>query len=118
MIQRHETCFIVSRKLSAPRRSEGMEKPSRRNVLMAGGTLGALGALSVASPAQAASLWTWSPKGSVAGSGRGADPRWVWDPEADTLVASIIDRGEVANVNKLLKTWTKNGQALPAGLPA
>ncbi|WP_309239906.1 hypothetical protein [Actinomadura sp. J1-007] len=44
-----------------------MEKPSRRNVLMAGGTLGALGALGVASPAQA---WTWSPKGSVAGAGR------------------------------------------------
>ncbi|GLZ13337.1 secreted protein [Actinomadura sp. NBRC 104425] len=95
-----------------------MEKPSRRNVLMAGGTLGALGALSVATPAQASSLWTWSPKGSVAGAGEGADPRWVWDPEADDLVASLIDRGDVPKVNKLLKQWTKNGQPLPSGLPA
>ncbi|MFA1537886.1 oxygenase MpaB family protein [Actinomadura monticuli] len=95
-----------------------MEKPSRRNVLVAGGTLGALGALSVATPAQASALWTWSPKGSVAGAGEGADPRWVWDPECDALVAGIIDRGEAPAVNKLLKTWTKNGQALPSGLPA
>ncbi|MFC5751432.1 oxygenase MpaB family protein [Actinomadura rugatobispora] len=95
-----------------------MDTPSRRNVLMAGGTLGAVGALSVASPAQAAPLWTWSPKGSVAGAGAGADPRGVWDPEADTLVASLIDRGAVPQVNRLLRTWTKNGQALPSGLPA
>ncbi|KAB2352359.1 oxygenase MpaB family protein [Actinomadura rudentiformis] len=92
-----------------------MEKPSRRNVLMAGGTLGALGALSTASPAQA---WTWSPTGSVAGAGVGADPRWVWDAEADPLVASLLDRGDVPKVNELLRTWTKNGQPLPAGLPA
>ncbi|XVQ06352.1 oxygenase MpaB family protein [Spirillospora sp. CA-255316] len=95
-----------------------MDKPSRRNVLMAGGTLGAIGALSAASPAQASALWTWSPKGSVAGAGDGADPRWVWDAEADPLVASLLDRGEVPKVNKLLRTWTKNGQPLPAGLPA
>ncbi|MFF5259992.1 oxygenase MpaB family protein [Actinomadura viridis] len=95
-----------------------MDKPSRRNVLMAGGTLGAVGALSVASPAQAAPLWTWSPKGSVAGAGEGADPRGVWDPEADALVASLLDRGAVPEVNKLLRTWTKNSQALPSGLPA
>jgi hypothetical protein len=95
-----------------------MEKPSRRHVLMAGGTLGALGALSVASPAQASSLWTWSPEGSVAGAGEGADPRWVWDEEADPLVASLLDRGDVSQVNNLLRTWTKNGQPLPDGLPA
>lgn len=92
-----------------------MEKPSRRNVLMAGGALGALGALGVASPAQA---WTWSPKGSVAGAGEGADPRWVWDEEADPLIASLLDRGDVPKVNKLLRTWKKNGQPLPDGLPA
>ncbi|MBW8484427.1 oxygenase MpaB family protein [Actinomadura parmotrematis] len=95
-----------------------MESPSRRNVLMAGGALGALGALTAAAPAQASSLWTWSPKGSVAGAGEGADPKWVWDEVADPLVASLIDRGDVPKVNDLLKTWTKNGQALPAGLPA
>jgi hypothetical protein len=93
-----------------------MDRLSRRNVLMAGGALGAVGALSVAAPAQA--LWTWSAKGSVAGAGVGADPRWVWDEEADPLVASLIDRGDVPAVNALLRTWTKNGQALPAGLPA
>jgi endo-cleaving rubber dioxygenase len=100
------------------RRSEGMDKVSRRNVLTVGGALGALGALGVAAPAQAQSLWTWSAQGSVAGTGPGADPRWVWDEEADPLVASVIDRGDVSRVNDLLRTWTKNGQPLPAGLPA
>ncbi|REE95635.1 oxygenase MpaB family protein [Thermomonospora umbrina] len=95
-----------------------MDEPSRRNVLVAGGTLGAVGALGAATPAHAGSLWTWSPRGSVAGSGRGVDPRWVWDEEADALVASLLDRGEVPGVNALLRTWTKNGQPLPAGLPA
>ena len=95
-----------------------MDKLSRRNVLKAGGALGALGALSVATPAQAQSLWTWSPQGSVAGAGVGADPRWVWDDEVDQLIASVIDRGDVPQVNALLRTWTKNGQPLPDGLPA
>lgn len=89
-----------------------MEKPSRRNVLRTGGVLGAFGALGAASPA-----WSWSPQGSVAGAGAGVDPRWVWDAEADPVVAGVIERGETAKVNKLLKTWTKNGQPLPAGLP-
>ncbi|MFD2354100.1 oxygenase MpaB family protein [Nonomuraea ferruginea] len=92
-----------------------MDKPSRRNVLKAGGALGALGALSATTPAYA---WTWSPKGSVAGTGVGADPRWVWDAEADPLVASLLDRGDVPLVNRLLRNWTKNGQPLPDGLPA
>ena len=95
-----------------------MEKPTRRHVLAAGGAMGAMGAMSLATPAQAAPLWTWSPKGSVAGAGKGADPRWVWDPESDQVVASIIDGGHADEVNKLLKTWTKNGQELPKGLPA
>ncbi|KAA9155653.1 DUF2236 domain-containing protein [Amycolatopsis acidicola] len=95
-----------------------MDKITRRNALKAGGALGVLGAVSVAAPAQAQTLWTWSAKGSVAGAGEGADPRWVWDPEADPLLASVIDRGDVPAVNELLRTWTKNGQALPAGLPA
>ncbi|MBK1787400.1 oxygenase MpaB family protein [Prauserella cavernicola] len=95
-----------------------MAELSRRNMLIAGGAVGALGALTVASPAQARSLWTWSPQGSVAGTGAGADPRWVWDEEADPLVASLLDRGDVPRVNALLRTWTKNGQPLPDGLPA
>jgi hypothetical protein len=95
-----------------------MDKFTRRNALRAGGALGALGALSVASPAQAQSLWTWSPEGSVAGTGAGADPRWVWDEEADPVVASLLDRGDVPKVNELLRTWTTNSQPLPGGLPA
>ena len=96
-----------------------MDKLSRRNVLRAGGALGALGALTVATAGQAQAVpWTWSAKGSVAGTGAGADPRWVWDPVADPLVASLLDRGDVPMVNELLRTWTKNGQPLPAGLPA
>jgi hypothetical protein len=91
---------------------------SRRNVLKASGALGAAGALGVASPAQAQTPWTWSPTGSVAGAGAGLDPRWVWDDEADPLVASLLDRGDVPRVNELLRTWKKNGQPLPSGLPA
>ncbi|TDC59564.1 DUF2236 domain-containing protein [Actinomadura sp. GC306] len=95
-----------------------MENPSRRNVLIAGGAVGAVGALSVATPAQASALWTWSPKGSVAGAGAGADPKTVWDDECDQLVASLLERGVVPDVNRKLAQWTKNGQTLPSGLPA
>ena len=52
------------------------------------------------------------------GRRQGRRPRWVWDPESDQVVASIIDGGHADEVNKLLKTWTKNGQELPKGLPA
>ncbi|MBN6038155.1 oxygenase MpaB family protein [Amycolatopsis sp. 195334CR] len=97
-----------------------MAELSRRRMLVSGGALGALGALGAAAPAHARSLldWTWSPSGSVAGAGAGADPRWVWDAEADPLVASLLDGGAVPEVNKLLWNWTRNDQPLPAGLPA
>ncbi|HEX4816838.1 MAG TPA: oxygenase MpaB family protein [Nonomuraea sp.] len=100
-----------------------MAELSRRTMLksglISGGALGALGALGMASPAQARPLtpWTWTPAGSVAGSGAGADPRWVWDEEADPLVASLLDRGAVPEVNRLLWDWERNDQPLPAGLP-
>ncbi|WP_410671591.1 oxygenase MpaB family protein [Amycolatopsis sp. cmx-4-68] len=84
-----------------------MDDVTRRNALKAGGVLGILGA-----------LWTWPAAGSIARAGEGADPRWVWDPEADPLLAEVIDRGDVPRVNELLRTWKKNGQPLPAGLPA
>ena len=77
-----------------------MDQLNRRKMLIMGGTLGALGALGMAAPAQAV-----------------PDPHWVWDEEADPLVASILDRGQVAEVNRLLRTWTRNDQPLPAGLP-
>jgi hypothetical protein len=94
-----------------------MEEHSRRNMLRMGGALGALGALTVAAPAQAVP-WTWKATGSVAGTGDETDPKWVWDEEADPLVASLLDRGDVPLVNDLLANWTKNGQPLPSGLPA
>ncbi|MER5550443.1 oxygenase MpaB family protein [Streptomyces sp. NPDC002793] len=94
-----------------------MDGLSRRKMLMTGGALGALGALGAASPAQARSVWTWAPSGSVAGEGAGLDPEWVWDDEADPVLAAVIERGEVAKVNAALRQWTRNDQALPAGLP-
>jgi hypothetical protein len=86
-------------------------------MLLKGGALGAMGALTIATPAQARSLWTWKPTGSVAGAGTGEDPRWVWDEATDPLVASLLDRGDVPRVNQLLRSWTYNSQPLPAGLP-
>lgn len=96
-----------------------MAELSRRKMLTTGSALGALGALGLASPAHARSLvnWTWAPSGSVAGSGVGGDPRWVWDEEADPLVASLLDRGDVPKVNQLLWNWERNDQPLPDGLP-
>ncbi|MDX8152342.1 oxygenase MpaB family protein [Patulibacter brassicae] len=86
---------------------------SRRQLLKAGGAMGALGVVGAAAP-----TWAWSATQSVAGLG-GQTPPWeVWDPEADPVVAAVIERGETARVNALLRGWTRNGQALPAGLPA
>ncbi|MFI6536600.1 oxygenase MpaB family protein [Nonomuraea sp. NPDC050547] len=97
-----------------------MAELSRREALISGAALGALGALGVSSPAQADSLagdWTWPASGSIAGSGTGADPRWVWDEVADPMLASLFERGLIPEVNRLLYDWNRNDQPLPAGLP-
>ncbi|NUR85267.1 MAG: DUF2236 domain-containing protein [Nonomuraea sp.] len=94
-----------------------MAELSRRKVLISGTALGALGALGLSAPAQAADGWDWPSSGSIAGSGSGADPRWVWDDVADPLIASLFDRGLIPQVNDLLYNWNSNGQPLPAGLP-
>ncbi|GAA2333698.1 DUF2236 domain-containing protein [Streptomyces kunmingensis] len=94
-----------------------MDGLGRRKILMAGGALGGFGALGAVAPARARSLWTWPPGASVAGTGAGVDPEWVWDDEADRLVAAVIDRGDVPRVNEQLRSWTRNDQAPPAGLP-
>ncbi|NUW31777.1 DUF2236 domain-containing protein [Nonomuraea sp. SMC257] len=97
-----------------------MAELSRRKVLISGTAVGALGALGMISPVQAEALsgdWTWPAGGSVAGSGSGADPRWVWDDVADPLLASLFDRGVIPEVNRLLYDWNRNDQPLPAGLP-
>ncbi|GAA1232957.1 oxygenase MpaB family protein [Prauserella halophila] len=94
-----------------------MEGLSRRKALLAGGTLGAVGALGMAAPASARALWTWSPRGSVAGAGVGADPRTVWDPDVDRVISALLDQGGVSQVNELLRTWITNDQPLPSGFP-
>ncbi|TGB08376.1 oxygenase MpaB family protein [Streptomyces sp. MZ04] len=94
-----------------------MDELSRRKMLLTGGALGAVGALGMASPAGARSVWSWAASGSVAGAGAGTDPQWVWDDEADQLLGSVLARGDVPKVNELLRTWTRNDQPLPDGLP-
>ena len=62
--------------------------------------------------------WSWAGTQSVAGLG-GTKPPWrVWDSKADKVIGAVIDRGEVHEVNALLRDWTKNSQPLPKGLPA
>ncbi|MQY26129.1 oxygenase MpaB family protein [Nocardia aurantia] len=91
---------------------------SRRNAFRAGGgLLGAVGALTFMAQTSRAEPWTWAPEGSIVGSGNGADPLTMWDPEADPVVADVMDNADVPAVNRLLATWTHNGQPIPAGLP-
>ncbi|GAA2673485.1 MULTISPECIES: oxygenase MpaB family protein [Actinosynnema] len=95
-----------------------MGGPSRRGLLIAGGALGAAGALGVSPIALARPAWTWSPGDSVAGAGSGTDPQWVWDDEVDALLASVVRRGDVPRVNQALRAWTRNDQPTPGDLPA
>jgi hypothetical protein len=82
---------------------------TRRGFLASGAALGA----GLVMP-----RWTWAGSQSVAGAG-GTTPPWtVWDDAADPVVAGVIERGEAPAVNAALRGWTKNGQALPPGLPA
>ncbi|WP_328472582.1 DUF2236 domain-containing protein [Actinoplanes sp. NBC_00393] len=92
---------------------------SRRKMLLTGGALGAFGAFGMPTPAfsREVSPWTWSPSGSIAGDGTGADPRQVFDAEADPVSAQLLDSGAVPEVNRLLWDWIRNDQPLPAGLP-
>ncbi|MCZ4534549.1 oxygenase MpaB family protein [Gordonia terrae] len=92
-----------------------MEDLNRRNLIRAGGVVGAAGAVAALSQT---TPWTWSPANSVPGRGRGEDPRQLGDDEADPVIAKVIDSGQVRNVNRLLRTWHRNSQPLPAGLPS
>ncbi len=86
-----------------------MTATNRRHFLGAGAALGA----SLYLPS-----WSWAGAQSVAGIG-GTTPPWqVWDDEADPIIAAVIERGEVAAVNALLRGWKTNAQPLPAGLPS
>jgi hypothetical protein len=88
----------------------------RRSLLTKGSALGALGALGVVAAARPA--WAWAPADSIAGTGAGVDPAWVWDDLVDPVVAQVLDRGQVPEVNRVLREWRTNGQDLPAGLPS
>ncbi len=91
---------------------------SRRNALRAGsGLVGAVGAMALGARVARAQPWSWSPARSVIGSGDGADPLTMYDPEADAVLADILDNGDVPAINRALASWTRNGQALPDGLP-
>ncbi|KAA1415922.1 DUF2236 domain-containing protein [Nocardioides humilatus] len=92
-----------------------MDGLSRRSVLWGSSALGAVGALGIVAPSPA---WSWSPSQSVIGAGTGMDPKYVWDDEADRIVAGLFERDEVDLVNDLLAGWTHNEQPLPAGLPS
>lgn len=87
---------------------------SRRGVLLGGSALGAVGALGIVAP----EAWSWSATGSAVGASTGANPATVYDGAADKVVRALFERGEVDRVNELLADWTRNDQALPAGLPS
>ncbi|MFD4692188.1 oxygenase MpaB family protein [Streptomyces sp. NPDC058463] len=87
-----------------------MHNPDRRRFLSLGVALGLVG---VAAPAKA-----WASADSVAGTGTGADPEYVWDSAVDPLMVSLLTNGQVPSVNTAMAGWVDNGDALPSGLPA
>ncbi|MFF2554086.1 oxygenase MpaB family protein [Nocardia sp. NPDC058058] len=91
---------------------------SRRDALRTGGgLLGVVGAMALTARTARAEPWKWSPADSVVGSGDGADPMTMFDPDADSVLADVIDHADVPEVNRLLATWVYNDQPVPAGLP-
>lgn len=88
-----------------------MPNLNRRGFLTLGAALGLAGA------AQPSAAWSWSPAGSVVGSGAGVDPQWVWDDDLDRIIASVISNGQVPAVNAAITPWVHNHEAIPAGLP-
>ncbi|MFB8004087.1 oxygenase MpaB family protein [Nocardia sp. NPDC056000] len=91
---------------------------SRRDALRTGGgLLGVVGAMALTARTARAEPWKWSPADSVVGSGDGADPMTMFDPDADSVLADVIDHYDVPEVNRLLATWVYNDQPVPAGLP-
>lgn len=89
-----------------------MRNLSRRNFISLGAALGFVGAL------QPGAAWSWPASSSVLGAGSGADPAWVWDPQIDRIIASAIDSGQVPSINKAMRPWVDNGDAVPGALPA
>ncbi|WP_243060646.1 oxygenase MpaB family protein [Nocardioides sp. SR21] len=91
-----------------------MPQMNRRGVLTLGAALGLTGVASAAHPPAA---WSWSPTGSVLGTGSGVDPQWVWDDTIDRIMASVVQNGQVPAVNEAILPWVDNNDPLPTGLP-
>ncbi|EHR49400.1 hypothetical protein (DUF2236) [Saccharomonospora marina XMU15] len=89
-----------------------MSSLNRRRALSLGAALG------LASVAGTAPAWAWSSTGSIAGTGTGADPWWVWDDEVDRLLAKLLEAGEVPAVNTAMESWVNNSDQLPSDLPS
>lgn len=93
-----------------------MKRLSRRDILKAGGALGALGALNGLTPA-----WAWDQGQSVlGGSGATLPPEDVWDDDADPIVRRLFEEEgiqTIEQINALLRPWNRNDEPLPAGLP-
>ncbi|MGW0434536.1 oxygenase MpaB family protein [Micromonospora sp. NPDC003197] len=89
-----------------------MQNLSRRSVLTLGAALGLVAAT------EAPKAWAWSSANSIAGTDTVTDPWDVWDDDTDPLLVSLLDNNQIPAVNEAFKTWSKNGDPLPSGLPA
>ncbi|MFJ8752688.1 oxygenase MpaB family protein [Streptomyces sp. NPDC102441] len=89
-----------------------MPNLDRRRILSLGVALGLVG---VADPTKA---WAWASADSVAGTGAGVDPEYIWDSATDPLMVSLLENGQVPAVNTAMSGWVNNGDELPGGLPA
>ncbi|GAA1623510.1 oxygenase MpaB family protein [Actinoplanes couchii] len=90
-----------------------MQNLSRRSVLTLGAALGLAGV--AADPGRA---WAWSSAGSIAGTDTITDPWKVWDDATDPLLVSMLQNGQIPAVNTAFDNFVKNGDPLPAGIPA
>ncbi|OLF10628.1 Latex clearing protein [Actinophytocola xinjiangensis] len=90
-----------------------MSNLSRRNALSLGVALGLVG-VAGAAPALASTAGSLAP---AAGKATAADPWWAWDDEIDTLMAGLLNAGQVPGVNTAMRTWVDNNDPLPTGLP-
>ena len=83
---------------------------------------GALGVFGVATATGLTPAWSWNARRSILGGNlETVPPENVWDPEADAVVHRLFREGGLARIdqlNALLRPWQRNGQTLPAGLPA
>ena len=88
-----------------------MENLNRRGLLTLGAALGLVAATDVPR------AWAWSSAGSIAGTDTVTDPWEVWDDDTDPLLVELLENGQIPAVNNAFKSWIRNGDPLPSGLP-